>query len=112
MRAVQKYEEELLRYALAKMKKLDFVDLLGMESASNRTGIISFAVKGIHPHDVASLLDERHGIAVRAGTHCAQPFMKQLNVSATTRASFYLYNTKSEIDIFIKALQEIRKKFS
>ena len=112
MRTIQKYEDELLHYALARIKKLDFVDLLGMESANNRAGIISFALRGVHPHDIASILDERYGIAVRAGTHCAQPFMKNLCVSATTRASFYFYNTKREIDVFIDALKKIYKQFS
>jgi len=94
------------------MKKLDCVDLLGMGSAKDRVGVISFALRGVHPHDVASILDERYGIAVRAGTHCAQPFMRHLGVPATTRASFYFYNTKSEVDVFIRALGEIHKKFS
>ena len=111
MKAIARYEDELLRYALVKLKKLDCVDLLGMESAKDRVGVISFTLQGVHPHDVASILDERHGVAVRAGTHCAQPFMKHLGVPATTRASFYFYNTNQEIDIFIRALCEVYEKF-
>lgn len=112
MKMVAAHEDELLRYALVKMKKLKGVDLLGMKSARDRVGVISFALTGVHPHDVASILDERYGVAVRAGTHCAQPFMKHLGVPATTRASFYFYNTKKEIDVFIRALGEIHRKFS
>ncbi|MBI1957392.1 MAG: SufS family cysteine desulfurase [Candidatus Niyogibacteria bacterium] len=112
MKNVAAHEDELLRYALEKMKKLDCVDLLGMESAKDRVGVISFALRDVHPHDVASILDEKYGIAVRAGTHCAQPFMRHLGVPATTRASFYFYNTKPEIDVFIRALGEIHREFT
>ncbi|QQG46469.1 MAG: SufS family cysteine desulfurase [Candidatus Niyogibacteria bacterium] len=125
MKNIEHHERELLKYALEKMKKLPFVDLLGFEKTKDRTGIISFNIcgvtyfqqlskicyrDGIHPHDAATMLD-RYGIAVRAGHHCAQPLMKHLGVLATLRASFYIYNTKEEIDYFIRALKEIHKKF-
>ena len=103
---IHKYDSELLNYAFKKMKKLEFVDLLGITSVRRRTGIIPFNIKGIHPHDAASWLDE-YGVCLRAGHHCAQPFMKHLGVSATLRASFYIYNTKKEIDYFIEALEKI-----
>lgn len=111
MKNVYRHKESLLRYALTHMRALNFIDLLGMEGSQARTAIISFNVKGIHPHDAASLLDQ-HGIALRAGHHCAQPFMKHLGVPATLRASFYIYNTKKEVDTFIDALKEIHKKFA
>ena len=111
MKNIYRHKESLLQYALMHMRALNFIDLLGMEGFQARTAIISFNVKGIHPHDAASLLDQ-HGIALRAGHHCAQPFMKYLGVPATLRASFYIYNTKKEIDIFINALKEIHKKFA
>ncbi|MEK7450477.1 MAG: aminotransferase class V-fold PLP-dependent enzyme, partial [Patescibacteria group bacterium] len=110
MKNVENHEKEILRYALAGIKKLKFIDLLGMEKTENRTGIISFNIKGVHPHDASTMLD-KYGICVRAGTHCAQPFMRHLGVSATLRASFYIYNTKEEIDYFIEALKDIYKKF-
>lgn len=111
MKNIERHERELLKYALVKMKKLPFVDLLGMLDLGGRTGIISFNIKGLHPHDASTMLDQ-YGICVRAGTHCAQPFMRHLGVSATLRASFYIYNTAREIDYFIKALKEINKKLN
>jgi len=110
MKNIERHEKDLLKYALAKMKKLTFIDLLGLEKTDGRTGIISFNIKGVHPHDASTMFD-KYGICVRAGTHCAQPFMKHLGVPATLRASFYIYNTKKEIDYFIKILKEIHKKF-
>ncbi len=111
MKNIERHERELLKYALIKIKKLSFIDLLGLEKTDRRTGIVSFNIKNVHPHDASTMLDQ-YGICVRAGTHCAQPFMKHLGVPATLRASFYIYNTKREIDYFIRALKEIHKKFS
>lgn len=75
-----------------------------------RAGLVTFNLEGIHPHDVATVLDAE-GIAIRAGHHCAQPLMKCLEVSATARASFYLYNTEEEIDLFIRAIQKTKEYF-
>lgn len=78
---------------------------------SKSTGILSFNIRGIHPHDVAAMLDES-GIAIRAGHHCAQPLMRSLGIEATARASFYIYNTADEVDLFVDAVREVIKKFS
>jgi cysteine desulfurase / selenocysteine lyase len=107
---IHKYETELMNYAFQKMKKLEFMDLLGINGIRRRIGIIPFNINGVHPHDVASALD-KYGVCLRAGHHCAQPFMKHLGVSGALRVSFYIYNTKKEIDYFIAALKEIYKKF-
>lgn len=111
MKNVASHEKELFRYAFNKMKKLAFIDFLGMLDTECHTAILSFNIKGIHPHDVATFLDQ-YGVCIRAGHHCAQPFMRHLGVPATIRASFYIYNTKKEIDYFIEALKEIYKKLA
>lgn len=109
MKNIERHENELLKYALAELRKLPFIDLLGMLDTECRTEIISFNIRGVHPHDAATLLD-RHGICVRAGHHCAQPFMRELSAPATLRASFWLYNTKKEVDFFIEALKKVHNK--
>ncbi|MBD3168000.1 MAG: SufS family cysteine desulfurase [candidate division Zixibacteria bacterium] len=111
MDAVREHERELTEYALGKMLDLGFVKIFGPTDSAHRGGAISFIVDDIHSHDMATMLDTR-GIAVRAGHHCAQPLMKRLGVSSTTRASFYIYNTREEIDEFIASLVEIRRYFS
>ncbi|ADD03500.1 cysteine desulfurase, SufS subfamily [Thermoanaerobacter italicus Ab9] len=104
------HESELLEYGLQKMKELDFVKLYGPKDAEERGGIISFNVEGVHPHDVATILDEE-GIAVRSGHHCCQPLMRYLGVPATVRASFYLYNDFDDIDALVEGLKKVRKWF-
>ncbi|WMJ88777.1 cysteine desulfurase [Anaerocolumna sp. MB42-C2] len=106
---IQKTEEELTGYALEELNKLWDITIYG-DKANNgkRSGVISFNVDGIHPHDTASILDG-DGIAIRAGHHCAQPLMKYLKVPATCRISFYFYNTKEEIDLFIQSLKKVRR---
>ena len=105
---IERIEHDLLAYALPKLRELPFVELYGCESArDNKTGIITFNVKDIHPHDVASILDS-YGVAIRAGHHCAQPLMRYLGQNATCRASFYLYNTHEDIDQFVEALKKVR----
>ena len=105
---IEAIERDLLAYALPKLRELPFVDLYGCDSArDNKTGIITFNVKDIHPHDVASILDS-YGVAIRAGHHCAQPLMRYLGQNATCRASFYLYNTHEDVDQFIDALKKVR----
>ena len=106
MEAVKEYEQMLTQYALNK-----FNNILGMTvygNAPERGGVISFNVDGIHPHDMAQILDQS-GIAVRAGHHCAQPIMKKLEVSATTRASFYIYNTTEEIDHLVNCILKAKE---
>lgn len=105
--AIYDYENDLLEYANQKFASLEEVKIIG--TASKKAAIISFVVDGIHPLDIGTFLDLK-GIAVRTGTHCAQPVMDFFNVSAATRASFSFYNTKEEIDTFIEALKGIIKK--
>ena len=106
---IEAIEKELVDYALPKLREMPFIELYGCDSKrSNKTGIITFNVKEVHPHDVASILDSQ-GVAVRAGHHCAQPLMKYLGQNATCRASFYLYNTREDVDRWLKALQGVRR---
>jgi len=105
--AIRAHEEQLARYALERLRTIDGVTVYGPEE---RAGLVTFNVEGIHPHDVATVLDSR-GIAVRAGHHCAQPLMRWLGVTATARASFYLYNTEEEIDKLADALQYAKEYF-
>jgi cysteine desulfurase/selenocysteine lyase len=86
------------------------LQLFGPPAGEDRTGIVSFELEGVHAHDVSEILD-RHGVAVRAGHHCAQVLMERLGVSATTRASFAVYNTREEVDRLIEALADARKVF-
>ncbi len=105
---IERIERDLISYALPKLRELPFVELYGCDSTGdNKTGIITFNVKDIHPHDVASILDS-YGVAIRAGHHCAQPLMRYLGQNATCRASFYLYNTHEDVDQFIEALKKVR----
>ena len=102
------HEKELTNYALEKLKKINSVKLIG--NPKNKAGVISFTIKGIHPHDIATILDE-DGIAIRAGHHCCQILHEKLNLSATARASLGIYNTKEDIDILCKAIENCRKVF-
>ena len=105
---IETIERDLISYALPKLRELPFVELYGCDSTrDNKTGIITFNVKDVHPHDVASILDS-YGVAIRAGHHCAQPLMRYLGQNATCRASFYLYNIHEDIDQFIEALKKVR----
>ena len=105
---IERIERDLLSYALPKLRELPFVELYGCDTTrDNKTGIITFNVKDVHPHDVATILDS-HGVAIRAGHHCAQPLMRYLGQNATCRASFYLYNTHEDVDQFIVALKKVR----
>ncbi|NNU84324.1 cysteine desulfurase [Geobacillus sp. BMUD] len=106
--AIAAHEHELAQYALERMADIEGVTVYGPKE---RAGLVTFNIDGVHPHDVATVLDAE-GIAIRAGHHCAQPLMKWLDVTATARASFYLYNTKEEIDRFIAALQKAKEYFS
>jgi cysteine desulfurase/selenocysteine lyase len=110
MDKVRKHEEELVGYALEQMKAAPGMTVYGPKKASERGGVISFSMGDIHPHDIASILDEE-GVAVRSGHHCAQPLMESLGISATTRASFYVYNSKDDVDVLMHALAKARKIF-
>ncbi len=105
---VRAHEIELTDYALKAFQTLDDVKIYGPMDAQSRGGVISFSLDHIHPHDLGQILNES-GIAIRAGHHCCQPLMRDLQVWGTARASFYLYNTKAEIDLLIEALKEANK---
>lgn len=109
---IHAHELELTKYALQKMRTVKGLQYYGLPQVEKhkRGGVISFNLAGIHAHDVASILD-KEGIAVRAGHHCCQPLMKELGVAATVRASFYLYNTKKDVDKFVQALEKVQQVF-
>ncbi|MHB8507223.1 MAG: cysteine desulfurase [Candidatus Dormibacteria bacterium] len=111
MDAVRDHEQELTDYALEVLLGLDEIALYGPKSAAARGGVISFNYADIHPHDLGTLLD-RSGVAVRAGHHCCQPLMRRLGQVATARASFYIYNTRDEVDALASALLAARKVFA
>ncbi|KHM52525.1 cysteine desulfurase / selenocysteine lyase [Anaerovibrio lipolyticus DSM 3074] len=105
---IEKQEKELTKYAISRMKEMDYIELYGCDSSrDNKTGIVTFNVKDVHPHDVSTIMDA-HGVAIRAGHHCAQPLMIYLKQNATCRASFYFYNSKEDVDKFIEALSKVR----
>ncbi|EGQ1296041.1 SufS family cysteine desulfurase [Staphylococcus pseudintermedius] len=108
--AIHEHEQALTTYAYEQMSQIEGIDIYG-PSKDKRAGIITFNLKDIHPHDVATALDTE-GVAVRAGHHCAQPLMKWLNVSSTARASFYIYNTKEDIDQLVEGLKQTKEFFS
>ncbi|MEN6522614.1 MAG: aminotransferase class V-fold PLP-dependent enzyme, partial [Anaerolineaceae bacterium] len=110
MQNVAKVEEELITYAIEKVAQIPGLSILG-PSASNRGGVLSMVMDIAHPHDIAQILDQ-HGIAVRAGHHCAMPLHTRYNIPASTRASFYLYNTTEEVDLLVEALLHVVKIFS
>ena len=107
---IKKYEEELTEYAIEKLQKLDFLQLYVTQNKQNRSGVISFNIKGVHPHDVASILDSK-GVCVRSGNHCAQPLMRYLKIDSTCRVSIYFYNTKEEIDKLVEAIEIAYRMF-
>ena len=108
---IAEHEHKLVAYALEKLSAIEGMTIYGPLDAAKRAGLITFNIKDVHPHDVATVLDAE-GIAVRAGHHCAQPLMRWLNASATARASFYLYNTKEDIDKLVEGLVKTKEYFS
>jgi cysteine desulfurase/selenocysteine lyase len=108
MTSVISHEEVLLNYTLESLSDLPGLELYG--SSEERVGVITFNIKGIHPHDVAGILDEE-GIAVRSGHHCAQPLMRRLGIENAVRVSLYIYNTKEDIDRLISTLHKIIRVF-
>lgn len=109
--AIRRHERMLTAYALRRMGRLGGITVYGPESVTNRGSVISFNVAGVHAHDVAQILDQQ-GIAVRAGHHCAMPLMQHLNVPATVRVSFGVYNTKEDVDRLLLGLKEVQRIFS
>ncbi len=108
---IAEHEHSLTEYAMHKMSQIEGITIFGPKDPLKRAGLVTFNIQDVHPHDVATVLDAE-GIAVRAGHHCAQVLMKWLNVSATARASFYLYNTKDDIDKLVKGLVTAKEYFS
>ncbi|PPA70103.1 cysteine desulfurase [Jeotgalibacillus proteolyticus] len=109
--AIEEHEHQLAAYALDKMAPIEGMTIYGPKDPQKRAGLVTFNMEGVHPHDLATVLDSE-GIAIRAGHHCAQPLMKWLNVSSTARASFYLYNTEEDIDKFVAGLLKTKEYFS
>jgi cysteine desulfurase / selenocysteine lyase len=110
MDKIQQHEIELTKYALEKLSTVKGIKIYGPKDISKRGGVISFNFANVHPHDVAQIIDQE-GIAVRSGHHCAQVLMERLDVAATNRASFYIYNTKEDIDILVKSLEKVSELF-
>ncbi len=109
MEAVEAHEHEIAEYALERLAEIPTITVFG-PSAEHKGGVASFVMDGIHPHDMAQILDEE-GIAVRAGHHCAQPLHEVCGVRATTRASFYIYNTKEEVDKLVEGIYKVKEIF-
>ena len=110
---ISKIEEEVVSYAREELSKLDFLTLYMTKNSLNHSSVISFNIDGVHPHDVASILDSQN-VCVRSGNHCAQPLMRYLKIDSTCRASFYMYNTKEDVDNLVLALKmayEMFKKY-
>ena len=111
MDAIAKHEHELLEYALERMNAVDGIRIYGPQSPDEHSALISFTLGDAHPHDISTILDSE-GIAVRAGHHCAQLAMQHFGISATARASIYLYNTESDIDRLIEGLEQVQSIFT
>lgn len=109
MNAIAAHEHEITEYALERLEEIPGVKLFG-PSAEHKGGVAAFTLQGVHPHDVAQILDQ-DGIAVRAGHHCAQPLHEKFGIPATSRASFYLYSTKEEVDQLVKGLYKVKEVF-
>lgn len=110
LEAIAAHERDLTEYALPRLLEVPGLNVFGPKDLADREAIISFELEGVHPHDVSEILD-RHGVAVRAGHHCAQILMKRLGVPATTRASYAVYNTNEETDRLVEALLDARRVF-
>jgi cysteine desulfurase/selenocysteine lyase len=109
MKDIAAHEHEITEYALDRLEEIPGVKLFG-PSADKKGGVAAFTLEGVHPHDVAQILDQ-DGIAVRAGHHCAQPLHEKFGIPATSRASFYLYSTKEEVDMLVKGLYKVKEMF-
>jgi cysteine desulfurase/selenocysteine lyase len=109
LEAVAAYERDLLAHAVERLREIPELRLVG--TPAERAGVISFLVGDIHPHDVGTVLDG-HGVAIRAGHHCAQPLMKRYGIAATARASFGLYNTREDVDALVRAIHAAREVFA
>ena len=106
---IQNHENEILEYGIEKLKKNNSVNIIG--DPKKRGSVMSFTIKGIHPHDIATILDE-DGVAIRAGHHCCQIFHDKIGIPATARASIGVYNSKEDIDILCNAINNCKKVFN
>ena len=106
---IQNHEKEILQYGIEKLKKNNSVNIIG--EPKERGSVMSFTIKGIHPHDIATILDE-DGVAIRAGHHCCQIFHDKIGIAATARASIGVYNSKEDIDILCNAINNCKKVFN
>jgi cysteine desulfurase / selenocysteine lyase len=111
LEAIERHERELVVNALEQLAEIPGVTTFG-PPPDRRTGIVLFDVDGVHPHDVAQILDSDQGVAIRAGHHCCQPLMQKLGLAATNRASFYLYSVPEEIDRLAAGLRKVREVFA
>ena len=109
-KTIHELEEEVLLYARQELSKLEYLDLYLTPNIKNHSGVISFNIKGVHPHDVASILDS-YGVCVRSGNHCAQPLLRYMGLDSTCRASFYFYNTKEDVDKLVNSLNKAYEMF-
>ncbi|MEZ7123753.1 cysteine desulfurase [Nonomuraea sp. AD125B] len=112
LEAIEAHERELTRYALEALREVPRLRVIGPGTLEARGGTVSFTLEGIHPHDVGQILDDQFGVAVRVGHHCARPLHLRFGIPATTRASFYLYNTTGEIDALVRGLHHVQKVFA
>ena len=108
IRNIENHENEILEYGIEKLRKNNSINIIG--NPKNRGSVMSFTIKGIHPHDIATILDD-DGVAIRAGHHCCQILHDKLGISATARASIGIYNTKEDMDILCKAIENCKKVF-
>ena len=111
MDAIERHEQDLIAYVFPKLQAIKGLKIYGSQDLAKRSGVISFNLGDLHPHDLATALDYE-GVAVRAGHHCAQPLIQYLEVPATARASFYLYNTKEDCDKLVEALIKTKEFFN
>ena len=111
MKNIYKHEQKIAKIALRELSKVEGLKIIGPKDIKDRGAVFSFTLEGVHPHDMATLLDEQN-IAIRAGHHCAQPLHQSFGIEATTRASLYLYNTEEDIYKLVKALKKVKKVFS
>lgn len=111
MSTVQQHEHEITAYALEQLRTIPELTIYGPLDADQRGGVISFTLGDIHPHDLASILDQEVGVAIRAGHHCAQPLMERFGLAATARASFYIYTVSEEIDVLLQGLRKAQHIF-
>ena len=107
---IHQWELHLTNLALKGLKEIDGVKVIGPQGLENRGGVISFTIAGLHPHDIGQVMDQ-YGVAVRTGHHCAWPLIRKLGLTGTTRASFYLYNDESDVEIFLESVAGARDYF-